>query len=112
MLSVQALLNCAQNVAGSCKGGSPSGVYQYVQQHGVPPDTCLAYEAVDNECTPINVCRTCYPPSGGSNCTAVNRYPLYYVDEYGIVNGEEQMIAEIITRGPIACPIDDGPLWD
>jgi len=112
MLSIQALLNCAQNVAGTCHGGSPSGVYQFVQEHGVPPTTCLAYEAVDRDCTPFNTCRTCFPPTGGTNCTAVQHYPRYYVDEYAPVVGEDKMMAELFARGPIACSIDDGPLWE
>ena len=35
MLSVQALLNCATHVAGSCGGGEDSGVYQYMHDTGM-----------------------------------------------------------------------------
>jgi cathepsin X len=35
MLSVQALLNCATHVAGSCNGGEDSGVYQFMHDTGI-----------------------------------------------------------------------------
>ena len=39
-LSIQYILNCAGSVAGSCHGGSHTGVYQFIQDHGsVPFDT-------------------------------------------------------------------------
>jgi cathepsin X len=38
--AVQVLLNCATDIAGSCNGGSHSGVLQYMHQSGLPDWTC------------------------------------------------------------------------
>lgn len=54
-LAIQVILNCGTNVAGSCHGGMDTGAYQYVQDNGIPDDTCQLYEAVDNSCSAINV---------------------------------------------------------
>ena len=73
-LSVQYILNCGGSVAGSCHGGSHTGVYQFIQQHSgyVPYETCMPYLAcsaesnqgfcphVDTSCSPRNICRTCH----------------------------------------------------
>jgi len=98
-LSPQVLINC--NGGGNCEGGDPSGVYAYAEQTGIPDETCQNYEAVDGQCVPTGVCETC-----GSNCTAVDKYPLYKVSQYGSVSGADQMKAEIFSRGPIGCGID------
>jgi cathepsin X len=63
-------LNCGGSVAGSCHGGSHSGVYDFIKQTGfVPYDTCMPYIAcssdstdgfcgeVDTTCSAINTCR-------------------------------------------------------
>jgi len=43
-LSVQFVLNCGADVAGSCLGGTPSGFYQFVHDIGyIPYDTCQPY---------------------------------------------------------------------
>jgi len=42
-LAVQVVLNCASDVAGSCYGGTPGGVYQYVMESGIPFSTCQTY---------------------------------------------------------------------
>ena len=103
MPSIQVILNCAQDVAGSCDGGDDAGVYQYLQQTGVPDNTCMQYQANDNDCTPVNTCRTCWPDTG---CSAVTTYTNYMVDEFGPVAGESDMMSEIFARGPISCGID------
>ena len=69
-LSIQYILNCGGHVAGSCHGGSHSGVYEFISQTGfVPYDTCMPYIAcssdstdgfcgeVDTTCSAINTCR-------------------------------------------------------
>ena len=38
-LSVQYILSCGGGVAGSCHGGSSTGVYQFMSEHEVPFDT-------------------------------------------------------------------------
>eukprot|EP00959_Pyramimonas_sp_CCMP1952_P327627 6858692-Pyramimonas_sp.AAC.3 len=45
-LAIQYILNCGAGIAGSCHGGSHTGVYHFIKQSGmVPYDTCLVYEA-------------------------------------------------------------------
>lgn len=91
--SIQFLLNCGAEVAGSCKGGSATGGFQFIQQFGfVPVDTCQAYIAcsedsdegfcsfVNTACVDVNICRTCSPAEG---CRAVKTFPNATVAEYG-----------------------------
>ena len=71
-LSIQFVLNCGSNIAGSCHGGSGSGLYEFVKKNRfVPYDTCMPYMAcsdestdgfckhVDTTCQPNTICRTC-----------------------------------------------------
>ena len=123
-LSIQYVLNCGGEVAGSCLGGTHTGTYQFIKDTGfVPFDTCLTYEACstdseegncalgDYTCKPINVCRTCsgFSRTGGF-CSEITEFPHATVAEYGVVRGEKRMMAEIYARGPIACEIDASPL--
>ena len=78
--------------------------YQYMNEHGVPDETCMRYVAKDEECIDINICRTC-DGEGNGPCSAVQNYTKYYVEEYGEVSGEEDMMKEIYARGPITCSI-------
>ena len=87
-LSIQYILNCATDVAGSCHGGSATGVYQFIKEVGsVPFDTCQPYLAcsaestegfcpyADTQCTPQNTCVTCNSFSGfpfNGKCKAVS----------------------------------------
>ena len=64
----------------------------------------MRYMAKNMECTDINICRDCDPDKG---CFAVKNYTKYYVDEYGSVSGEKNMMKEIYARGPITCTIAD-----
>ena len=110
--AIQVILNCGTNVAGSCGGGSGSGAYQFVYEQGIPELTCQQYQAEDNSCSDLNTCRNC--PPGGGPCVAVANYSKMYIDEFGGVEGEDDIKAEIFARGPVACGIDALPLesWD
>ena len=101
-LSVQNIINCGN--AGSCHGGHPSGVFSYMKNEGVPTEGCMRYQAVDMECNDMNRCRDC---TMGQGCHAIQNYTKYYVEEYGSVSGEENMMKEIFARGPITCGIAD-----
>ena len=70
-LSIQYILNCGSS-AGSCHGGSHTGVFEFVKSKGfVPYDSCQPYLAcssestegfckhVDTSCSAINTCKTC-----------------------------------------------------
>ena len=87
-LSIQYILNCGADIAGSCHGGSHTGTYQFIKDSGfIPFDTCLTYEACssnseekkclfgDYTCKPINICRTCsgFTKLGGF-CSKINSY--------------------------------------
>lgn len=107
-LAIQYILNCGTDVAGSCYGGSADGAYQFVQQSGIPIDTCLQYDANDDDCTPMNTCRNCKGPPGQGTCFPMpeGNFTRWYVDEFGDVSGVDNIMAEIYARGPVASGID------
>lgn len=131
-LSVQFLLNCGADIAGSCHGGSSSAAFQLIDRMGfIPVDTCQPYIAcsedstegfcpyVDTTCQPMNICRTCH--SNGV-CEAVDVFPNASVAEYGIYlyPNVATIQAEIFLRGPVKTSVDahliedyqGGVIWD
>jgi len=109
-LSIQYILNCGQQLGGTCNGGSHSGAFQFAHNVGIPEDTCLSYQAHDYDCTPLNTCRDCVGPYQHGNCTAVTQFRRWFVDQYGHVTGVDKIMAEIATRGPVATGIDSTSL--
>jgi cathepsin X len=118
-LAIQTILNCGQTIAGSCEGGSPAGAYAFVhgltlEGKGIPFDTCNNYQAKDGQCdfedgvNPSGSCMTC--GTFGVPCVDIDQYPNATVTEYGKISGEQQMMAEIYARGPIACGVNAMPL--
>ena len=111
-LSPQVIVHCATgasnysglNHSAGCHGGDTAAAYAYMAEAGVPDESCSNYQAVGDgtECTPINICRNCAP---GKGCWAVKDPPLWYVEEHGVVMGEDNMRAEIWARGPITTTI-------
>ena len=100
-LSIQWVLNCGANVAGSCYGGTHTGVYQMIKDTGyIPFDTCQPYLAcssdskegfcshIDTTCSAVNTCRTCstFSENGGS-CVGLDYFPNATVAEYGQIGG-------------------------
>lgn len=123
-LSVQYLLNCGSEIAGSCRGGSSTGAFEFIHENGfIPYDTCQPYIAcstdsseegfcahVDATCSPLNTCRTCWP---GEPCAAVNFFPNATVAEYGMYQDPDNLfaiLAEIYVRGPVKASVDAHPL--
>jgi cathepsin X len=104
-LAIQYILNCGQDEAGSCDGGSAEGVFQFAQG-GIPEDTCLQYEADDDDCSAINTCRNCVGPPGSGTCFAQTNFTKFYVDEFADIQGVSNIMAEIYARGPVAAGID------
>eukprot|EP01113_Clastostelium_recurvatum_P051349 TRINITY_DN995_c0_g1_i1.p1 TRINITY_DN995_c0_g1~~TRINITY_DN995_c0_g1_i1.p1 ORF type:complete len:293 (-),score=58.37 TRINITY_DN995_c0_g1_i1:76-954(-) len=111
-LAPQVLLNCLNG--STCHGGDASAAYEYVHQKGISDETCAPYEAQDYQCTPENICKNCgFDLSDPSKlCKAQPTYLLHYVDEYGQVQGEGPMMAEIFARGPIACGVAVTPAFE
>jgi cathepsin X len=124
-LSIQYILNCGSNVAGSCHGGWSSGVYELIKQKGyVPYDTCQTYVAcsadseegfcssVDTSCSPVNTCRTCNTFSGmGGKCVEVYPFPNATVAEYGTLSLDtDAIMAEVFARGPVAANVNADPI--
>lgn len=120
-------------MAGSCHGGSHTGVYQFIKDgHAVPFDTCQPYLAcsseskegfcqhVDTTCTAMNTCRTCSTfTANGGDCQPLNYYPNVTVAEYGEIlkEGSEtdedrvfKIKSEVHARGPVACSINANPM--
>ena len=110
-ISTQVVLNCQGG--GSCHGGEPGDAFAFAKFHGIPDDTCMQYRARDplhGICQPMQVCEDCTSPppdeneSGRDRCTVVDKPRLYFVKEYGKVNGAEQMKLRL-QSGPIECGI-------
>lgn len=125
-LSIQQVLNCGGDVAGSCHGGSHTGTYQFIHDQGfIPYKTCMEYAACSAEsdegtcgaegndwsCSAMNTCRTCstFSASGGF-CSEIDIFPNATISEYGPVDREDAMMKEIYARGPIACLVDATPI--
>nr|CCA15230.1 cathepsinlike cysteine protease putative [Albugo laibachii Nc14] len=105
-LSPQVLINC--HGGGSCAGGNPGLVYEYAHRHGIPDQTCQAYQAQNLNCNEFAICETCWSTNTSftpGRCEAIKKFKKYYVSEYGKVSGVDRMKAEIFKRGPIGCGI-------
>eukprot|EP00586_Coscinodiscus_wailesii_P005994 CAMPEP_0172489692 /NCGR_PEP_ID=MMETSP1066-20121228/19877_1 /TAXON_ID=671091 /ORGANISM="Coscinodiscus wailesii, Strain CCMP2513" /LENGTH=345 /DNA_ID=CAMNT_0013257751 /DNA_START=62 /DNA_END=1099 /DNA_ORIENTATION=+ len=127
-LSVQYILNCGNRVAGSCHGGTDTGVYEFIKKHSgfVPYDTCMPYLAcsddseegfckhIDTKCSKVNTCRTCSSfASNGGTCSEVDTFPNATIAEYGTYSKDVHKIkAEIYARGPVAAGVNAIPLLD
>jgi len=123
-LSVQQVLNCGTKIAGSCHGGSHTGVFEFIKRQGhIPYDTCLQYEACSEEsdegnckngdyrCNAFNTCRTCstFKAMGGF-CSEIDVFPNATVAEFGTLWGAEAVKREIYARGPVACGVNANEL--
>jgi cathepsin X len=104
-LSPQALINCGD--AGNCNGGDPTEAYAWIAKNGLPDETCAPYEAVNKDCSDINVCKNCDPDfvDPKAKCHAVKNPKKYYVATHGTISGVQAMMSEIYQRGPIACGV-------
>eukprot|EP01017_Pseudomicrothorax_dubius_P038504 TRINITY_DN577_c0_g1_i1.p1 TRINITY_DN577_c0_g1~~TRINITY_DN577_c0_g1_i1.p1 ORF type:complete len:594 (-),score=142.68 TRINITY_DN577_c0_g1_i1:141-1922(-) len=116
-LSPQVLINCQGG--GTCEGGDGLKVYRFINEKGIPEESCQNYEAKDPasfDCSPLQVCRDCsgdpHDPNPLKNCWAVSNYKNWYVDEYGTVSGPDNIKAEVFARGPVACEIHADDLFE
>lgn len=131
-LSIQYILNCGSETAGSCHGGSHSGVYEFIKKESghVPFSTCMPYIAcsaeskegfcpkVDTTCSAVNTCKTCSTFSSlGGLCGEINVFPNATVAEYGSYgmfasDKVHKIKAEIYARGPVAAGVNAEPILD
>lgn len=121
--SIQHVLNCAGDVAGSCYGGTHTGTYDWIKNHagniafesGNPYLACSSDSkaglcvapGADWTCKAENIARTCgtFPEFGGK-CVGLTHYPNATITEYGTVAGADDMKKELFLHGPLACGID------
>jgi cathepsin X len=127
-LSIQYILNCGTEAAGSCHGGYHVQTYEFIKKMGfVPYDTCMPYMAcsdestegfcpqLDTTCSAGNTCRTCDTFAGmGGACTEIDYFPNATVVEYGMIDLDENVVAaiqtELYVRGPVAATINAEPI--
>lgn len=124
-LSVQHMLNCG-GAAGSCNGGDPGSVYQWIKNISDSTGSGIAYttgqpylacsrdsvggfcKEANFECSPANIARTC--STFGEDCVGLTHYPNATIGNHGVIHGRNAMMKEIFNRGPIACTIDAEPI--
>jgi len=108
-LSPQVLINC--HWGGSCEGGNPATAYAKIAKHGIPDETCQAYQAKNlNSCDAMHQCEECFAGNtsdtfwpGTCHLVPDSQYHKWRVSEYGKVSGADNMKKEIFQRGPISC---------
>lgn len=110
-LAPQVLVSCEQTDQG-CDGGDPNNAYAYIYENGITDETCSVYRARGytngEDCSDELICLTCDP---NGDCSVPPQYYLYGIEEYGLLNGTEDMMNELLN-GPIACAIDATPGLD
>eukprot|EP01051_Picozoa_sp_SAG22_P013889 SAG22_NODE_1613_length_3995_cov_4.374230_5_plen_170_part_00 len=107
-LAPQVLVNCVSaNHSRGCHGGDTTAAFAYMAAHGVPDESCQNYIAEGNgkNCSAINICMNCAPKKGCWPVTEAMGMVLHRVEEHGQVFGEQNMMAEVVSRGPITCTI-------
>jgi len=120
-LAPQNLLNFnAYTSGGSCNGGDPLKAYDFVHKYGISEENCMPFAGLNwrhgfvvagmREVDDVqrHQCHTC-DWSGSCGFAPRDFFDLYGADEFGQLRGEEQMMAEIFARGPIACGINSSP---
>jgi len=119
-LSIQYILNCGAEIAGSCHGGSATGVYEFAKTTQIPFSTCQQYLAcsaesregfcgnVDTTCNAMNSCRTCSTfKAYGGFCSELDYFPNATISQYGeSPNSYREIMAEIYARGPVAAGVN------
>jgi cathepsin X len=134
-LSIQFILNCGSDQAGSCHGGYHTSTYEFIKKVGfVPYDTCMSYIACSKEATEgicphvdttceispseqgdsfviaqssmSNVCRTCDTFAGmGGACTEIDIFPNATVAEYGMIDYDDDVVNKIMTEIFVRGPV-------
>lgn len=113
-IAMQTILDC-DTYDDACYGGDPNTAYRFIHENNATEETCNIYRAqgwykTGRTCTSSSFCYTCEPGSAG--CAPVTNYRAYEVEQFGNILGEQQMMAEIANRGPIACSIAVTPAFE
>ncbi len=102
-LSIQYILNCGSEIAGTCHGGTSTGVYEFIKEHSsgfIPYDTCQPYMACSHDsnegfcphgnwtCSAMNTCRTCTAFAGRfhMHCSEIDFFPNATIAEFGTLD--------------------------
>lgn len=103
-LAPQVLASCGPG--NGCRGGSHLAAYDYIYQYGISEETCSPYQSRGHtnglKCSEGIYCQTC---NADGECYVPDEWDVYYVQDYGALSGEQDMMSEIYLRGPIACSI-------
>ena len=110
VISVQTVLDCDKESSG-CYGGDSSTAYKYIHDNGgIGDESCASYLALswreNRTCGAQQLCKDC----NHQGCFPVTNYTKYEIGEYGHVEGEENIMREVFTRGPISCGVDCTPM--
>eukprot|EP00357_Protocruzia_adherens_P036895 CAMPEP_0114997408 /NCGR_PEP_ID=MMETSP0216-20121206/14883_1 /TAXON_ID=223996 /ORGANISM="Protocruzia adherens, Strain Boccale" /LENGTH=613 /DNA_ID=CAMNT_0002361787 /DNA_START=21 /DNA_END=1862 /DNA_ORIENTATION=+ len=106
-ISPQNVISCDTKLGDlGCEGGNAINVYKYVHENTITDETCAIYQARGYtnglDCKDETVCYNCSPDG---TCGSPDQYLTYKVTEYGTAKGEQAMMSEIYSRGPITCGI-------
>jgi len=111
-LSPQVLLSCNHKSNG-CHGGNSGIAYEYIYNYSISHESCSNYQAkgwdTGVDCDPLIKCKDC---DTKNKCFVPKSYPIFGIQEFGNLKGEEAMMNEIYQRGPISCSIDANGLHD
>jgi len=109
-LGRQVILNCGKKYGygDGCNGGESPDIFEFMRLFGLPDETCNNYLAESMPCpeTGEGFCQNCMmfgDDVTDYKCWAVDKYTKYHVKAYGYVDGEENIFAEVLARGPITC---------
>ena len=105
IISPQLFLSWSENDNG-CHGGDPLSAFKYGFNNNFTDETWTIYQGRGHtnglKWSPSMKCRSWF---AGELWHIPNRYPVYQIEEFGRVKGEENMKQEIFQRGPIVCNI-------
>jgi len=105
-LAPQILLSCNQKSNG-CHGGNSAVANEYIYNYSIAHESCSNYQAKGWDtgvgCDALIKCKDC---DTKNKCFVPKSYPIFGIEEFGNIKGEEDMMNEIYQRGPISCSID------
>ena len=111
-LAPQILLSCNHRSNG-CHGGNSGIANEYIYNYSIAHESCSNYQAkgwdTGVDCSAQIKCKDC---DTKNKCFVPKSYPIFGIEEFGNIKGEQDMMNEIYQRGPITCSIDANGLHD